>query len=309
MEISLAADELFKIGKFPITNSLLTCWFVMFFLIILSFFATRKIRRIPQGIQNFFETVIESLFNLFDSVTQDRKLTKKFFPLVTTIFIFVITANWTEILPGVGSIGIKHAKEEGKAISRESSLYRVWQSNLLLSKIISDLYKIEKAEAKNEETKATEITAPNESAETKAEGQKEEQEEFIIPFFRSPSADLNFTLALAIISVLSVQIVGVTMTGFFKYFKKFINFSGPVKFFVGILELVSEIAKLISFSLRLFGNIFAGEVLLLVIAFLVPVIAPIPFYLLEIFVGFVQALIFSMLTLVFLTMAAKVEEH
>jgi F-type H+-transporting ATPase subunit a len=307
MEISLAAGELFKIGKFPITNSLLTCFLVMIFLITLSFFGTRVIRRIPQGLQNFLEIIIESLFNLFDSVTQDRKLTKKFFPLVATIFIFVIMSNWTEILPGVGSIGIKHEKES-EEISRESSFYPVSQSNFLLSKIISDLYKIEKAEAKNEETKVTGEGVTNESGKSKEES-KEEQKKDITPFLRSPSSDLNFTLALAIISVLSIQISGIVLVGFSKYTKKFINFSGPIKFFVGILELISEIAKLISFSLRLFGNIFAGKVLLLVIAFLVPIIAPIPFYLLEIFVGFVQALIFSMLTLVFLTMAAKAEEH
>jgi F-type H+-transporting ATPase subunit a len=158
---------------------------------------------------------------------------------------------------------------------------------------------VENVEAKNEKTNVAH----------EERNKKEEQKDYIIPLFRSPSADLNFTLALAIISVLSVQVVGIAMAGFFRYIKKFINFTGPIKFFVGILELISEIAKLISFSLRLFGNIFAGEVLLLVIAFLVPLIAPIPFYLLEIFVGFVQALIFSMLTLVFLTTAAKTEEH
>ncbi len=125
----------------------------------------------------------------------------------------------------------------------------------------------------------------------------------IIPFIRSMSADLNFTLALAISAVLAVQIFGIMSIGFFKYAKKFINFKGPIEFFVGLLELISEVAKIVSFSFRLFGNIFAGEVLLTVVLFLVPYLVPLPFLFLEIFVGFVQALVFSMLTLVFLKMA------
>lgn len=134
-----------------------------------------------------------------------------------------------------------------------------------------------------------------------------EGKQLIIPFIRSASADLNFTLALAISAVLAVQIFGLASIGFFKYAGKFINFRGPVEFFVGLLELVSEVAKIVSFSFRLFGNIFAGEVLLTVVLFLVPYLVPLPFLFLEIFVGFVQALVFSMLTLVFLKMA--VTEH
>ena len=250
MEISIAAEKLFSVGSFQITNSFLTTWLVMACLVVFSVLASRKLQSVPSGLQNFAEWVMESLFNLFDGVTTDRKLTKKFFPICATIFLFVIIANWTEILPGLGSIGIYEEVHHG-------------------------------GEAKT----------------------------ILVPFLRSPSADLNFTLAIALISVFSIQFFGIAIVGFFKYFKKFINFRGPINFFVGILELISEVSKLISFSLRLFGNIFAGEVLLMVMAFLVPFLAPIPFYLLEIFVGLVQALIFSLLTLVFLTVAAKADEH
>ena len=138
-------------------------------------------------------------------------------------------------------------------------------------------------------------------------GQKE-----IIPFFRSANTDLNTTLALAGISVIATQIFGIAAIGFIKYSKKYINFSSFSNFFVGILELVSEIAKIISFAFRLFGNIFAGEVLLVVVTYLIPYIIPIPFYGLEIFVGFIQALVFAMLSLVFMTMATidtHAEEH
>lgn len=128
-------------------------------------------------------------------------------------------------------------------------------------------------------------------------------------FLRSPSSDLNFTLALAFSAVLGIQFFGIASVGFLKYAKRFINFSGPINFFVGILELISEFAKIISFSFRLFGNIFAGEVLLLVMYFLLPYFIPLPFMFLEIFVGFVQALVFSMLTLVFLKIATLENEH
>jgi len=121
------------------------------------------------------------------------------------------------------------------------------------------------------------------------------------PIFRGNNADLNTTLVLAIISVLFIQYSGIKYLGFKEYIKKFINFSNPINFFVGILELISEISKVISFSFRLFGNVFAGEVLLAVMAFLVPVLVSFPFLLLEVFVGFVQALVFSMLLAVFLS--------
>ncbi|MCR4328708.1 MAG: F0F1 ATP synthase subunit A [Patescibacteria group bacterium] len=127
------------------------------------------------------------------------------------------------------------------------------------------------------------------------------------PLFRAPSSDLNFTLALAIIAVVTVNIIGVVAIGVGTHIKKFLNFSSPIGFFTGILEFISEIARIISFSFRLFGNIFAGEVLLTVISFLIPYIIPLPFFFLETFVGFIQAFIFAMLTLVFTGMA--VQEH
>jgi F-type H+-transporting ATPase subunit a len=127
----------------------------------------------------------------------------------------------------------------------------------------------------------------------------------LVPLFRSTNSDINMTIALAMISVMATQIFGISLVGFFKYFSRFISFKGPIDFFVGILELIAEVAKIISFSFRLFGNIFAGEVLLMVIFSLIPLLVPLPFLFLEIFVGFVQALVFSMLTLVFLTVATQ----
>lgn len=132
-------------------------------------------------------------------------------------------------------------------------------------------------------------------------------QEVLIPFIRSSSADLNVTLAIAIASVLATQIMGIAVLGGIKYAGKFLipPWKPPyvVGTFVGLLELVAEAAKVVSFSFRLFGNIFAGEVLLTVALFLVPYLVPLPFLFLEIFVGLVQAVVFSMLTLVFMKMA------
>ena len=125
-----------------------------------------------------------------------------------------------------------------------------------------------------------------------------------VPLLRGGTADLNITLGTAIVAVFMIQVFGYRSLGI-KYFKKFINFSNPINFFVGFLELISEFAKIMSFSFRLFGNIFAGEVLLAVIAFLLPIFAPLPFIGLEIFVGFIQALVFATLTLVFVNIATS----
>lgn len=131
--------------------------------------------------------------------------------------------------------------------------------------------------------------------------------EMLVPILRGNNADLNTTLALALISVGLIQFYSVKFLGIKVYLNKFFNFSHPINFFVGILDIVSEISKVISFAFRLFGNIFAGEVLLTIVAFLVPVLASFPFIVLEVFVGFVQALVFSMLTAVFLMGA--IERH
>ena len=128
-----------------------------------------------------------------------------------------------------------------------------------------------------------------------------------VPLLRANTADLNTTIALAIISVFSIQYFAIKYLGIKKYLHKFFNFSNPIMFFVGILDILSEFSKVLSFAFRLFGNIFAGEVLLTIVAFLVPVLASFPFIALEIFVGFIQALVFSMLTAVFISNA--VVEH
>ena len=248
MHISLAAERIFTIFGMPITNTLLMSWIAMVVLLLVSFFATRKLKLIPKGIQNFVEAIIELILDFITQITDNRKQAEKFFPLVTTIFVFILLSNWLGLVPGVGTIGF-----------------------------------FEVAHAEN-------------------------GHEVFIPLFRSANSDLNMTLALAIISVVATQLFGIMTIGFFKHLGKYISFKNPALTFAGILEAIAEAVKVLSFSFRLFGNIFAGEVLLVVVGVLIPFIAPLPFMFLELFVGFIQALIFAMLTLVFLKIAVS-EAH
>jgi len=242
MEVSVSAEKIFSVFGIPVSNTMLTAWVVVLLLSISSYFATRNMQKIPRGMQNFFEWVVESLFGLVESFMGDRKQTLKIFPLAATFFFFILLSNWMGLLPGFGSIGIH---EHGK----------------------------------------------------------------FLPIFRSATADLNTTLAFAMISVIIIQISGVVSLGFFKYGKKFINFSSPINFFVGLLEIISELAKIVSFSFRLFGSVFAGEVLLVVITGLVPWIIPLPFYGLELFIGGIQAVVFMLLTVVFIKIATTEMAH
>lgn len=242
IEISLAAEPIFKIGQITITNSVLASWLVVGIISILAIIANFGIKLVPSGITGIFDSTVDFMLSTFESVTGDKKKALEFLPFLGTFFIFIIINNWFGLLPGFGSVTIMHA---GKAV----------------------------------------------------------------PLLRGGNADLNTTIALALISVCSIQYYGMKHLGFLKHWKKYFNFTNPIMGAIGLLELLSEFSKIASFSFRLFGNIFAGEVLLLVIAFLVPVIAPLPFFGLEIFVGLIQAIIFTMLTLVFLSIATSQEAH
>lgn len=241
LEISLAAEPIFTIGKVVITNSVFTSWLVIVIILISVFIARRGFVIAPKGLANLLETVVEFLINLIESVTGNRQTAIEFLPFLGTFFIFIILNNWFGLLPGFGTITINNGNQ-------------------------------------------------------------------FVPLLRGGNADLNSTLALAIISVTATQYFGMKKLGFFAHWKKYFNFKNPIFFFVGLLELISEFAKTVSFSFRLFGNVFAGEVLLIVIAFLAPIIAPLPFFGLEIFVGLIQAIVFTMLTLVFLTIATSSHE-
>lgn len=124
-----------------------------------------------------------------------------------------------------------------------------------------------------------------------------------VPMLRTPAADLNFTIALALISFFTIEITGIVILGIGKYAKRYVNFSSPINFAVGLIEILSNLGRLVSFSFRLFGNIFAGEVMLLVVGFFVAYLLPVPFMVFEMFMGFIQAVVFAMLTLFFIKLA------
>ena len=137
------------------------------------------------------------------------------------------------------------------------------------------------------------------------------QNGMLVPLLRAPAADLNFTLALTIISFLTIELTGIFTLGILKYGGKFVNFKSPIGFVVGLIELISNLGRLISFSFRLFGNIFAGEVLIIVASFFLPYLLPVPLMAFEMFVGIVQAVVFAMLTMFFIKLAVMEphEEH
>lgn len=276
LHLSLSAETLVTVGGFHITNSIATSLIVTTLLIIFGFIVRAKLTNTtkPSGIQNVAEFIVESLFSFVSTTTNDYKKSLKFFPFIATFFLFIILNNWFGLLPGVGSIGLSKTEDKPAVeIATETT------SETLLE------------------------TSANESETIEPEHAKKE----FIPLFRAGTADLNTTIALALISILMVQIFGFTHLSI-GYLTKYFNFESPIMFFVGLLELVSEFSKILSFAFRLFGNIFAGEVLLAVMGVLAPVLVPIPFYGLELFVGFIQALVFSLLSLVFFNMATQGHE-
>lgn len=276
-----------RIGGLQVTNALLTALVVDLILIAIAVAATRRMRLVPTGLQNFVEWLIETLYRMTESVAGPR-WAPRFFAIVATIFLYVLASNWFGLLPGLSAFGVieEHAVVEG-------------------------------------------VTGHGGSP-----GAEQAPERVIIPLFRSPSTDLNNNFALALLSVLMTQVFGV-IAGGPRYFGRFFNLKGLIgavraarapgkrstrgllgglafgliDLAVGALEAVSEVAKVISFSFRLFGNIFAGEVMLLVLASLGPLVLTLPFLGLEVFVGLIQAFIFYILTLAFFTVATSSHAH
>jgi len=250
--------------------------------------ATAGGKMVLGGFSAAIEALLEQLYNLTESTA--GRWTKRIFPWVATIVLLVLVANWMELIPGVDSIGVLHPAE-GAAEG-----YPVQVLGQVGDLPIATLVKAQQETVGG--AGAVEGSAPVDHGFT------------LVPFVRVVSTDLNFTVALALISVVMTQIYGVRALGA-RYFGKFFNTGtlftkpmfGAIDFGVALLELVSEFSKILSFSFRLFGNIFAGSVLLFVIGSLVPVFVPSMFLMLEFFVGMIQAIVFGMLTLIFMSQA------
>ena len=297
--IAIPAEPLYY-GAF-VTNTMLATWLAIALLLIIALLVRGRLAPVPGRLQGFVEIVIEFFLNLAESIA-GREKARRFFPLAMTIFLFIVAANWMGILPGFGTIGwVENTKALGHHrhcddYGKESVEYKDCMSGITVQ-VFDEA--VEGFAVLSPGSVGVEMNAydwDNNKQDGRVAG-------LLIPFFRSANTDLNATLAIAIVAMIAIHYWGFSALGL-GHLGKFINFKeGPIGVFVGFLEAIAEVARLISFTFRLFGNIFAGEVLLAAIIFLIPLIGIIPFLGLELFVGIIQAFIFSMLTLVFATVA------
>lgn len=300
LHISISAEPIFHVGQLAVTNSILTSLIVSSLIIAFAFAVNRSLTAAKSAkkigtLQNIAEFLVEGLYGLIQSVTNDHTKTRRFMPLIVSYFIFILCNNWFGLLPGVGTIGFKEMVE-----SKEHALLLQQDLTVPVTKVqASETKPLEVTEAGAVETHEPQTQA---IAETHTAEPKAETKAVFVPYFRAGTADLNTTIALALITQIAAQFWGLSYLQF-DYLKKFINFSNPIMFFVGILELIGEFSKIMSYAFRLFGNIFAGEVLLTVISALVPLVVPMAFYGLEVFVGAIQAFVFSLLSIIFYQVA------
>lgn len=261
MAVHAAAETIFHIGAFPVTNAMFNGWIATLFFVGIACIVRGRTTLIPGRLQNACEALLEWLMPYFDLVTESRAKTYAFLPVVGALFVFILFSNWLSLLPGTGSITI--------------------------------------------------IPAVGGHGEA-------------VPLLRPAMSDLNATLALAVFAVIASHLFGIHTSGFFAHLNKYIKLGSFVKSFrqgikaifvsfieigVGLLETLGEGAKMLSLSLRLFGNVLAGEVLLTVISSLILFAAPIPFIGLELLVGLIQASIFAVLTTVYFTTNTSVEHE
>jgi F-type H+-transporting ATPase subunit a len=290
---ALAAETLFTIGSFPVTNTIIHTLIVDGIIIGGVVALSKNIKTIPDRFQNIVESVCESFYSLTQSISKENA--RSIFPYFMAFFIFILISNWTALLPGVGSIGLLPAEKHTQT-TQESSYVA--------------------SETKHADTEHNPVVYGEKSADTAVPASyesetKAEKKPHLIPLLRGPATDINVTLALALVSAFATHMLAVRSVGWAEYLSRYFSLN-PIFLFVGILELVSEVTKVISLSFRLFGNIYAGEVVLMTVSGLFAFLAPIPFLSLEVLVGFVQAMVFSMLTMAFMAILATPhhsEEH
>jgi len=305
--IQIKPETLYSIWKINITNTMVTSWLVVALMIGLVYLASRRWELVPRGVQNLLEAIIEVFYNLVVSIVGEKN-GRRFFPVVATIFFFILFANWFSLFPIFNVIGLGQESDHG-FVMEKTDLGPLPTTYVGLSS--------------PSQLQGQTIDEEDPEAAQKAE-QEKDKGNFVgelRPFLRGINTDLNTPLALAIMSAIFVEFWGISTLGFFTYGRKFFNFGGVLRgirrfslgqvfqgaidAFVGFLELVSEMVRLISFTFRLFGNMFAGEVVILMFTFLIPLVFTLPVYGLELFVGLIQAFIFALLTLAFGMMAVS----
>lgn len=316
--ITLAPENLAILGPVPFTNTMLALLITDVILIVLAFRVGRNLKMVPGGLQNFFEAVVEFWEGQSEQLI-GPKLTRTWLPLVLTVFLLIWFSNYLHFVPGFDSVGIlcepgrcpgehvaaaydDHSGYGADEAHQEHTLFAVRWTGGEIGRGIGLIHgEIDHAEAYDDGGGHAEAAVP--AADGDAHGLA------FVPFLRVPASDLNFTIALALIAFVVIEIVGFRTWGP-RYLTKFFHFDfrhgigkGLLGMFVGLIELISELARIISFAFRLFGNIFAGSVLLLVFVFLVPFFLVLPIYALELFVGLIQAFVFAILILAFITLA------
>ena len=283
-----------------LTNTMLATIIADILLVLLAIGAYRFSKSgnlVPKGVYNAFEAIVEYLWTSVEGAT--GKWARKIMPLVGTIFLLIFVANMIKMVPGFESIGYLEKPHK-------SSI--AWGTVKLFSIGSLPVYALNPAEK-------IVYVMPSEEEGAASEEHAEESHELckecqVIPFLRGSATDLNFPLALAVIAVLMTQVFGVWAVGP-GYFSKFLPLGklvgggifGIIDFGVGFLELILEFAKILSFSFRLFGNIFAGVLLLSIVGALLPVVIPPGLYLFEVFFGIIQAYVFFLLATMFISMA------
>jgi F-type H+-transporting ATPase subunit a len=289
--ISIKAETLFEIplpwGSLAVTNSMLQTVLVVLAIALFFFLATRRMRLVPKGAQNFGEAIVELLLGITEG-TAGRRVGRRIFPLIATLFIFILVANYSGLLPGVGTIGGCARHETGHAAVAPAVGATGGEG-------VVDEHATGTEAAAQEEVATGGLPSP-ESAGYCPEGTE------FVPFLRAPNADLNMTLAMALLAVGIVQFAGIAAHGVGGYLKELAT---PI--FLTPIHIIGEISRVISLSFRLFGNIFGGEVLVTVMYALLGGIfvgfATFIFLGIELLFGLIQALIFSILTLVFISTA------
>ncbi len=289
-EITVAAEKLIEepiaenflgMGPLYLVNTIPTLVITIILLVVIAFFANRSLKQsqntdlVPRGIGNVVEAILEMLYNLTEGSA--GKYARMIFPWFATIMIYVLFANLLKLIPGFESIGVLHPHHHGGEHAAELHGWYIYNAELSHDYILA-------------------------------------------PFLRGISVDLNFTASLALIAVVMIQVIGFRAQGI-GYLSKFFNtrrmfkvpFFGAMDFLVGLLELISELSKILSFAFRLFGNMFAGIVLVAIVAGLLGKFSILPAMIMmfELFVGVIQAFVFGMLTMVFMAQATQGhgEEH
>jgi F-type H+-transporting ATPase subunit a len=280
VHVELAAETLFKIGPVPVTNSMVTMWGVMAILILVFWLAARKKQAVPGKFQMIIELIVDFIRNLVIS-TAGPKLGRKIMPLIMGLFVFILFANLSGLLPGMGTIGEWQEPEHETAAVTTTG------------------------ETTSEDSH--EATTTDESHDAAAVTEEEDHGKVLLPYLRAPNADINMTLAMALIAIVTVQLAGIRAHGVIGRVK---HMADPP--FLLPIEIIGEVSRVVSLAARLFGNVFAGEVLLgVMFAFgeslkvaVIPFLFPVVFLFLEVLFSSIQAIVFSLLVLIYITLAA-----